>query len=100
MQSSRATTHRGGTVTSAAGWSWQRLSRGTHDEDEGKAHLLAWAIGFGWRDGRFVLGHGHGAALMAHRWEDAKMAPGRAIIKVVWGQATRRREGGGADEPN
>ena len=39
-------------------------------------------------------------ALTAHRWEDAKLALGRAVIKAVRGRAMRRREGGGADEPN
>jgi len=71
-----------------------------HDEEEGKAHLLAWAIGFGWRDGRSTLDHGCGAALTAHRREDAKLVPGWAVIKAVRGRATRRRERGGADEPN
>ena len=71
-----------------------------HDEEEGKAHLLEWAIGFGWRDGRSTLGHGRGVALTVHGQEDTKLAPGRAIIKTVRGHATRRREGGGADEPN
>ena len=100
MQPSRAATHRGGTVAPAMGWSWQRLSQGMHDEEEGKAHLLVWAIVLEWRDGRSALGHRRGTALTAHRWEDAKLAPGRAIIKAVWGRATRRRERGGADEPN
>ena len=77
MQPSHAATNHGGTVASAVGWSWQRLSQGTHDEEEGKAHLLMWAIGFKWWDGRSALGHGRGAALTAHRWEDAKLAPGR-----------------------
>ena len=71
-----------------------------HDKEEGKAHLQAWAIGLGWRDGRPALGHGRGAALTAHRREDAKLAPGRAIIKAMQGRAMRRHEGRGADEPN
>ena len=100
MQPSRVAAHRDSTVASAVGWSWQRLSRGTHDEEEVKAHLLAWAIGFGWKNGRSILGHGHGAALTAHRREDAKLASGRAIIKMVRGQAMRRHVGGGADELN
>ena len=100
MQSSRATAHHGVMVASAAGRSWQRLRRGTHDEEEGKAHLLAWAIRFGWRDQRSALDHGRGAALTAHLREDAKLAPGLAIIKAVRGWATRRHEGEGADEPN
>ena len=100
MQPSHAATHHGDTVVSVAGWSWQRLSQGTHDEEKGKAHLLMWAIGFGWRDGRSALGHGRGVALTAHRLEDAKLVPGPVVIKVVRGRATRRREGGGVDEPN
>ena len=83
MQSSHAVAHHGGTVTSTVGWSWQRPSGGTHDEEEGKAHLLAWAIGLGWRDGRSALGHVHGAALMAHRWEYAKLVRRWAVIKAL-----------------
>ena len=39
-------------------------------------------------------------ALTAYRREDAKLAPSQAIIKAVQGQATRRCEGRGANEPN
>ena len=69
-------------------------------KEEGKAHLLAWAIGFGWRDGRSALSHGCSAALTTHQREDTKLAPGWAIIKAVRGCSTRRHEGGGADELN
>ena len=39
-------------------------------------------------------------ALTVYRREDAKLVPGRAVIKMVRGQTTRRHEGGRLDEPN